>query len=83
MPDLYTGSLVNDQTVVPLDPANAECVSAPNVTTVVFNRVLAVVEVVHAVPTDAVQVYVSESPTEGGVATDGPLVGEKSEVILT
>jgi hypothetical protein len=75
--------LVSDQTVVPVDPAKAECASAPNVTTVVFNRVLAVVEVVHAVPTLEVQVYVNASPTEGGVATDGPLVGEKSEVIFT
>ncbi len=74
---------MRDQTVVPLEPAKREWTSAPKVTTVVLSRVLAVVAVKQAVPMVEVQVYVSKSPTVGGLATEGPLAGVKSEVILT
>ena len=43
--------------------------------------VLEVCELLQAVPGEStVQVYVKASPEVGGLATDGPFAGEKSEV---
>lgn len=64
-----------------LFPAFPEPAPAPNVATFVEAAVLDVREPLQPVPGDAtVQVYVSASPAEGGVATEGPPAGLKSEV---
>jgi hypothetical protein len=78
------GSLVNDQAVDAAVPAFAELAPAPNVATLVEAVVLEVCEPLHAVPGVAtVQVYVKASPAEGGVATEGPLAGLKSDVTFS
>ena len=62
-------------------PAFAELAPAPNVATLVEAVVLAVSDPLQPVPGAAtVQVYVKASPAEGGVSTEGPLAGLKSEV---
>ena len=62
-------------------PALDELAPAPNVDTLVEAVVLAVCEPLQAVAGAApVQVYVNASPAVGGVATEGPLAGLKSDV---
>lgn len=75
------GSFVNDHAVEAVLPAFAELAPAPNVATLVWAVVLAVIEPLHAVAgAAATQVYVKASPAEGGVATEGPFAGLKSDV---
>ena len=62
-------------------PAFAELAPAPKVATLVEAVVLEVSDPLQPVPGAAtVQVYVKASPAEGGVSTEGPLAGLKSEV---
>jgi hypothetical protein len=76
--------LVKDQVVEALFPAVPDPAPAPKVATLVEAAVLAVCEPLHAVPGAAtVQVYVRASPAVGGVVTEGPFAGLKSEVTFS
>ena len=84
VPVPYLGSSVRAQLSDPVLPPMAEWASAPKVATGVTAVVLAVCEPVQAVAGVAtVQVYDSASPAVGGLATEGPEPGEKSEVTST
>jgi hypothetical protein len=83
-PVLYVGSFVNDQTVEAELPALAELAPAPNVATLVEALVLDVWEPLQAVAgAAAVQVYDKASPAVGGVVTEGPPAGLKSDVTFS
>ena len=65
-------------------PALDELAPAPKVATLVEAVVLAVSDPLQPVAgAAAVQVYVNASPAVGGVATDGPLAGLKSDVTFS
>ncbi len=85
-PVLYLGSFVNAHVREAVFPPIKDRASAPNVATLVALVVAAVMDPLHAVAVPlfpgaaTVQEYFSASPAVGGVATDGPSMGLKSDV---
>jgi hypothetical protein len=85
-PVWYLGSFVKVHPIDAVFPPMSDRASAPNVATLVALAVVAVTAPLQAVAVPlfpgaaTVHVYLSASPALGGVATEGPLIGLKSDV---